>query len=263
MPHSSRPDIDDRSVKGNAAEAKRPSSVLVWARKNEIPRKVLHGSIAPFSTWLYSRGVRIQQVTPALFACLIPIVVIETLRLHSDKWNHAYIAVVGPLMRQSEKDGAINGVIWYLVGLLVVFSCFPRDISFLAIFLLSWADLAASTVGRQWGRYTPKVKGGKSVAGSLASFAVGVGCTYLVYRFLLPLYPQYNPPSSIAYHEELSKLPLYGYALLAGLVVSISELYPIIDDNLSIPIVSASVLYVVVRLTTLPYYYGVLRGHAS
>lgn len=262
MPHLSRHEKEHEKHGAPADEAK-PVKQTSWVQKNEVPRKLLHGGIAIFSTFLYSQGVVLHQVTPILVACLIPIVILEILRLRSPAWNRAYIAFVGPLMRKTEKDGAVNGVIWYLVGLITVFTCFPRDVCFLSIFLLSWADLAASTAGRQWGYLTPKVKGGKSLAGSAAAFVVGVASTYLVYRVLLPLYPQYNPPSAIAYHEELSKLPLWGYAILAGITVAISELYPVIDDNLSIPIASASVLYVVVRLTTLPYYYGVLRGQIN
>lgn len=219
-----------------------------WLKRHEIPRKVLHGSIALITLWLYTHGVHINQVTPVLIAMLIPIATIELFRLSSPAINRAYIKTVGPLMRESEKNGAINGVIWYLVGLIFVFSLFPKDISVLSVLLLSWADLSASTIGRSYGKYTPQLYKGKSLAGSLAAFACGVVVTWLWYGYYVPAYSQYNLPHDILWTPQTSHLSLLSYSLIVGFVASVAELFPFVDDNLSIPIISACVLWAVLLL---------------
>lgn len=230
-----------------------------WFKRNEIPRKFLHGSIAILTTCLYLKGTQFSQVTPVLISMLIPIATLEYLRFASSRFNRMYIAVVGPLMRENEKTGKqINGVIWYLVGLIIVLSIFPKDVSLLSIYLLSWADLAASTVGRAYGKYTRKIIGNKSLAGSAAAFITGVVATLFVYRFLFAQCAEYNPPSTILYNEHLSKISVYGLAVIMGFAAAVSELLPVVDDNFSIPIICACVQWITIKATTLPYSYGVL-----
>lgn len=76
-------------------------------------------------------------------------------------------------MRESEVHG-YNGTIYYLLGTWIVMRFFPKDIAVMSIMLLSWCDTAASTFGRLWGRYTPRIRKGKSLAGSIAAMLVGV-----------------------------------------------------------------------------------------
>lgn len=219
-----------------------------WIKRHEIPRKVLHGSIAFVTLYLYVHGTHLNQVTPVLIAMLVPIATIEVLRFASPGLNQAYIQTVGPLMRESEKNGAVNGVIWYLVGLIIVFSIFPKDLSVLSVLLLSWADLSASTVGRAYGKYTPQLYKGKSLAGSLAAFVCGIVLTWLWYGYFVPAYKQYNLPQDILWTPKSSRLSLLSYSVIVGLVVAVAELFPIIDDNFSIPVVSAFALWAVLKV---------------
>src|SRR5690606_9852285 len=112
-------------------------------------------------------------ITPVLLALLIPIASADILRFSVPSFNNLYIRVLGALMRESEVKGW-NGVIWYLLGCLVVLHFFPKDVAVVSVLLLSWCDTAASTFGRAWGKYTPAVRKGKSLAGCIAAFVVGV-----------------------------------------------------------------------------------------
>lgn len=231
-----------------------------WFTRNEVPRKVLHGSIAILTTILYLNGVQSQQVTPWLIAAIIPICILEFLRFASPTFNRMYIAVVGHLMRKEEKEeGRVNGVIWYLAGLIIVFSFFPKDVCLTSVFLLSWADLAASTLGRAFGHHSFKLVGQKSFIGTLAAFLTGVISTVVVYEILLPLRPDMNPPNLILYNSHLSQVSVTRLSLVMGLTVAVAELFPIIDDNFSIPIVCAIVQTLYINHYTLPYTYGVFR----
>lgn len=162
-------------------------------------------------------------------------------------------------MRESEVRGT-NGVVWYLVGTLTVLLVFPKDIATLSVLLLSWCDTAASTVGRAWGRYTPRVRKGKSLAGCLAGFVVGAVTAALFLGWIVPGTPRFqdDPVEGAMWKgrlgfgsgEERSNVwgawieggwALGWMSLWTGLVASASEAMDLwgLDDNVVIPVVSA------------------------
>jgi diacylglycerol kinase (CTP) len=145
----------------------------------------LHVSIGFFTIWLYVSGVQTDAITPYLMTALIPITTIDFIRHKYPPLNRLYVRVVGLLMRETEYDGW-NGVIWYLLGAWIVLGFFPKDVGVMGVLLLSWCDTAASTVGRAYGRYTPRIRRGKSLAGSLAAFAVGVITAASFWGYLAP-----------------------------------------------------------------------------
>ncbi len=145
-----------------------------------------------------------------------------------------------------------NGVVWYLVGSIAVLSLFPKDISSLSILLLSWCDTAASTVGRIWGRYTPQVRRGKSLAGCLASFAVGAITAAVFWGLVVPNTPNWANDAAypLMWNERLGIEGVGevtgGWALammsvVTGVIASVSEALDCfgLDDNVVIPVVSA------------------------
>lgn len=164
-------------------------------------------------------------------------------------------------MRETEYDGW-NGVIWYLLGAWLSLGFLPKDVSVMSVLLLSWCDTAASTFGRLYGRYTPRIRRGKSLAGSLAAFAVGVITAVTFWGYLAP---KYNPtvsvpewpfmftgtlslPSKVQEFTGLKSsqasisgpLALGVMSLWTGFVASASEVVDIFgwDDNLTIPVLS-------------------------
>lgn len=90
-------------------------------------------------------------------------------------------------MRESEAHDKYNGVIWYLLGAWSAMRFFPKDVAVMSVVLLSWCDTAASTFGRAYGRYTPAVGRGKSLAGSAAAAVVGAGAAALFWGVLAPI----------------------------------------------------------------------------
>ena len=141
--------------------------------KHEVPRKVLHVSIGFFVYWLYVSGSQTSAVTPWLMGALVPIATTDYLRLTYPSLNRLYVRCLGAFMRESEYAG-YNGVIYYLLGAWIVLYSPPKDVAVVAVMLLSWCDTAASTFGRLYGRYTPRLRRGISRAGSPAAFPVGV-----------------------------------------------------------------------------------------
>lgn len=164
-------------------------------------------------------------------------------------------------MRETEYEGW-NGVIWYLLGAWISLGWFPKDVAVMSVLLLSWCDTAASTVGRAYGRYTPRIRRGKSLAGSLAAFAVGVITAVGFWGYLAPRFePVVGDPNFPFMFSGTLTLPksvrdLVGLdiekgriggavalgvmSLWTGFVASASEVVDVFgwDDNLTIPVLS-------------------------
>jgi len=194
-------------------------------------------------------------------SALIPIAATDYLRHTYPALNRFYVRVLGALMRETEYAGW-NGVIWYLLGAWIVLGFFPKDVGVMGILLLSWCDTAASTIGRAYGRYTPRIRRGKSLAGSLAAFAVGVVTAVVFWGWLAPRTGPFvddidwpfmftgtlSLPAAVRNTLGLSLgkasisggLALGVMSLWTGFVASASEVVDIFgwDDNLTIPVLS-------------------------
>ena len=164
-------------------------------------------------------------------------------------------------MREAEAHDRYNGVISYLAGLWVTMRFCRKDVAVMSVLLLSWCDTAASTVGRAWGRYTPRIRRGKSLAGSLAAFGMGVGAAVFFYGFVAPsgkggminsgsnafaFDDSLTLPAPIrealgwtASQASIEGAPALGVlSVITGLMVSVSEAIDLwgLDDNLTIPV---------------------------
>ncbi|EME46624.1 hypothetical protein DOTSEDRAFT_70592 [Dothistroma septosporum NZE10] len=231
-----------------------------FVHRHEVPRKLLHVSIGFMTLWLYSAGAQKDQIHPVLLGILIPILSADLIRFRWPKFNRFYIRVLGPFMRESEAHDQFNGVISYVAGLWAAMYFCKKDVAVMSVLLLSWCDTAASTFGRLWGKYTPRVRRGKSLAGSMAAFTFGVGSAVLFWAFVAPHTPKElnMGVNSFAFDGTLT-MPLYlrdsfgltkeqasvdGSAALglvslaSGVVASASEAIDLwgLDDNLTIPI---------------------------
>jgi len=230
-----------------------------FVHKHEVPRKFLHVSIGFFVIWLYVRGTQTSAVPPWLMAGLIPITTTEVLRHRYASLNRIYVKALGAFMRETEFSGW-NGVIFYLLGAWIVLYFLPKDVGVMSVLLLSWCDTAASTFGRLWGRYTPRLRRGKSLAGSTAAFLVGVATSYIFWGWLAQSVGPMPGDENFMFKGVLSlpnaacealglkkdqatitgSLALGVMSLWSGLAASVSEVVDIFgwDDNLTIPVLS-------------------------
>lgn len=218
--------------------------------KNEVPRKLFHSSIGFVTLYLYTQNVDYKKVKwPLIYAFLI-IGSLDLLRLRWPLFNKAYCRTVGALMREKEIH-SYNGVLWYLLGLIFSFSFFSKDVAVISLFLLSWSDTAASTVGRKYGYLTPKISGNKSLAGSLAAFTVGVITCFTFYGYFVPHYYYVNRPGEIAWSPDSSFLGIFQISWLGGLVAALSEGIDLFnwDDNFTIPVLSSIFLHSVIVIS--------------
>ncbi|KAK8159521.1 hypothetical protein IWX90DRAFT_417468 [Phyllosticta citrichinensis] len=240
-----------------------------FIHRHEIPRKILHTSIGFLTLGLYTSATQPTSIHPILFGLLIPIATVDFLRHRFNSLNRFYIRCLGALMRESEVDGW-NGVIWYLLGTWTALRWFPKDVGVMAVLLLSWCDTAASTAGRRWGKYTPQIRRGKSLAGSLAALLTGVVTASLFYGWIAPRVQAGEPgvdsgdfafafqgrlglpaavKGALGLGEEQGSigggLALGAMSLVSGVVASASEAVDIFgwDDNVTIPVLCACGLW--------------------
>lgn len=232
----------------------------VFIHKHEIPRKFLHVSIGFLGLGFYYMNLQPDQIHPILLYLLVPIFTVDLVRFRWEAFNKVYIKVMGAFMRESEAHDRFNGVISYLAGLWITLRFCSKDVAIMTVLLLSWCDTAASTFGRLWGKYTPRIRRGKSLAGSLAAFAVGVVTSAMFWGVLAPQAQGVDDTgvNSFAFQGTLTlpamareqlglglkEATISGWTALgtlsvvSGLIVSVSEAIDAwgLDDNLTIPI---------------------------
>ncbi|KAK5715879.1 Diacylglycerol kinase [Elasticomyces elasticus] len=232
------------------------SSWRAIIHKHEIPRKALHVSIGFLALYLYRSGYNPGDIHPLLLTLLIPITAVDILRFKWPRFNGIYISVLGPFMREAEAHDQFNGVISYLAGLwFTMFFC-SKDVGIMSVLLLSWCDTAASTFGRAWGKFTPRIRRGKSLAGSAAAFVVGVGAAVWFWGVLAPagrgeglvgdgrgLNEGFAFQGRLVFGEwgVLDGWTAVGVlAGVTGLAASVSEAVDVfgLDDNLTIPVLT-------------------------
>ena len=131
------------------------------------------------------------------------------------------------LMKQSESSQVL-GSTYMAAASLIVFLLFEKELAILALLYIAVGDPLAGVLGKRYGRV--KI-GSKSVEGTLA-FAVGagaVGCALIAAGLDVP----------------------YWVALGGAGIGALMELFPSpLDDNLTVPPVSATLMW---ALLLLPY----------
>ena len=147
-----------------------------------------------------------------IVACLV----LDWVRLSVPDANFVFFRLFAALASPREARGIASST-WFLGGAFATLLLAPAHLFTPSVLVLSLADPAASVVGRLWGRHS---LGKGSWEGTAAFFLVASAVT----------------------------LPFAGLpgALIAACVVAIFEVLPTgIDDNLTVPVVTALALWLV------------------
>ena len=145
-------------------------------------------------------------------------------RLKSPALNRFFSWAFGPVLRESERE-RVAGSTYMMIGVTIVVCFYPQPVVLLTLLMFSLADPLASYVGIRYGR--EKLIGQKTLAGALAAFVACFACALLFYSAW-----------------GLMRERLFIVCLLSAWIGALAELIPIrsIDDNLSFPIVAATLL---------------------
>lgn len=185
-----------------------------------IIRKMWHMGTGLSGLFVYFwLGIEKNNMALALIALAAAAFTVEFSRLHFASVNEKVMILMGPFMRESERNG-LSGFPFYALGAGLSLHFYSEKIAILSVLFLVFSDPISSFFGVLLGR--EKILPNKSLQGSLAGF---ITC-YLVTLFYLNAYGE-NTIQALA------------FALFAGLVGSLSELLSIfVDDNLTIPVCS-------------------------
>ncbi|MCR9204628.1 MAG: SEC59/DGK1/VTE5 family protein [Halobacteriovoraceae bacterium] len=199
-----------------------PTSKTTFRMRDDlhVMRKLWHMATGLLGLLAYSTS-SIQKIEMAqvLLGVAVTAFIVEFTRFRSEQVNEVVMKLMGPFMRESERNG-FSGFPFYALGTSLSLFLFNEKIAILSILFLIFSDPISSFFGILLGR--DKILPNKSLQGSLAGF---ITC-YLVTLLYLRYYGM----------ESLASL---GFAMCAGIVGAISELFSVfVDDNLTIPVLS-------------------------
>ena len=147
----------------------------------------------------------------------------EAVRFLLPDLNRRMLKVFRPLLKESEEK-RITGATYVALSALVCFLVFDPDVAVAALFFLALGDPAAAFVGRRMhGRVLGWRFFSKSPVGTLAFMAVGAAVVGVL-----------SAGGAVDYHWGL---------LVGAAAAALIELAPsVIDDNLTIPLISGAVM---------------------
>ena len=187
--------------------------------KSEYIRKLIHLSnlIIPIS-YYYVFQDKIFFLISLFFLVLI-FLAIDLSRGKNKHIKFFFNIFFNKMMRKHELNGALTGASWVMISAFVTILIFPKNIAILSLIFMSIGDTVAGLAGRRIGKL--KI-GEKTVEG----FAFGfLACAIISYNY---------------------KLIPFSISIYGSLVGMIFEVLPLpLDDNLKIPLSSASIMYVI------------------
>ena len=143
----------------------------------------------------------------------------ETSRLRSPRLNRLYMAVFGPILKQSE-SAEITGATWFLIAAFFTFFFYGPEIALPVLLFVAIGDPAAALVGthfpgpRFWGKSPSGIVA--FIAAALAVWAVVCAAGYGQWSWAI---------------------------VVAAVVAAVVEFAPTpIDDNLTVPLIGGAVL---------------------
>jgi dolichol kinase len=155
-----------------------------------------------------------------LFALSSLLLLVDIVRLTWFATNRIFLWIFGTLMRRQETH-TLTGSIYVLVGCLLAFLIFDRDIAVAGMIFLGVGDAFAGLIGESWGRH--KLIGKKTLEGTSAFFVSSVAIG-LVFQYVV---------------LDISVMVIIVGALCAAVI----ELLPLpLNDNLIIPLLSAAIM---------------------
>jgi diacylglycerol kinase (CTP) len=199
------------------------STVTLASRSDlQLPRKVWHMATGLLIAGLYINGMARVQAVFILGLIFFFFLFFEMSRLRFSRLNQFVIKLWGPVMRKNEVN-KISGILYFLASAIIVIALFPRDIAGLSLLYLACGDPVASAFGVMYGNKSIRFSNGKSLIGTSAGVFTCIIAT-LVFTYSYPV-------------TFLNWILL---SMTGGLIGGTAEMLPFeIDDNFSIPIVSA------------------------
>tara|TARA_Y100001935_G_scaffold144425_1_gene119283 strand:+ start:936 stop:1523 length:588 start_codon:yes stop_codon:yes gene_type:complete len=187
--------------------------------KSEYIRKLIHLSnlIIPISYYYVFQDKRFFLIS--LFFFVLIFLAIDLFREKNKYIKILFNLFFNRMMRKHELNGALTGASWVMISAFFTILIFPKNIAILSLIFMSVGDTVAGLVGRRVGKL--KI-GEKTLEGFVFGF---LACAIISYNY---------------------KLIPFSISIYGSLVGMIFEVLPLpLDDNLKIPLSSASIMFVI------------------
>jgi dolichol kinase len=204
---------------------------LQWSRRLfHMGMGLAIGLVYQFSL-THSRAIYIL----GMGACVVYIM--EQIRINYSELS-SKISVFNKYLFRAEEQLKESAGVPYVMGLLLTLISFPKAIALVAIYTLAIADPMSAIIGIRYGKR--KISEHKSVEGSLAFFTSTFILCFLVFFWWTGFLS-----------SMLGTVLLLSF--LVAVIVTAFELIPIrLDDNLTIPIFTAIILWPLCLLLDIP-----------
>tara|TARA_Y100001970_G_C14129415_1_gene800815 strand:- start:155 stop:739 length:585 start_codon:yes stop_codon:yes gene_type:complete len=187
--------------------------------KGEFYRKLIHisSSIIPLSILYFSK----EYILPYIILISILLPTLDYLRIDNNIIQKYYNILFNIVTRPSETR-KLTGGSWVFIGSALTLILFPENIAIVSLLVMSLSDSAAALVGIKYGKTNLF---NKTLEGSMAFFIT----TLIIIHLLI-------------------EIPIY-LTIICSLIITFVELlsFKKINDNLSIPLVTALMLYIFIR----------------
>ena len=187
--------------------------------KSEYIRKLIHLSnlIIPISYYYVFQDKRFFLIS--LFFFVLIFLAIDLFREKNKYIKILFNLFFNRMMRKHELNGALTGASWVMISAFFTILIFPKNIAILSLIFMSVGDTVAGLVGRRVGKLNI---GEKTLEGFVFGF---LACAIISYNY---------------------KLIPFSISIYGSLVGMIFEVLPLpLDDNLKIPLSSASIMFVI------------------
>jgi dolichol kinase len=201
--------------------------VKLSTRKNlQIARRLFHMGNGVAIASIYLVSLTHQQMIHALGTILCVLYILEQIRISYPEMAAKFIPITKFVIRAEEqlKESAMMP---YTIAVLLTIITFPKPIALVAIYTLAIADPLSAIVGIRFGKH--RIVQHKSLEGSAAFFLSTFICSVVVLS---------------GYNGAVSG----SIVLVSGAIAFFSsafEMIPLrIDDNLTIPLFTAFILWI-------------------
>jgi len=214
-PEPGAPEPGPREPRPRSVPLHDPLDVLVEATSGPQPGRRLFHAVNGLLIWAVLRysGIETETAIVVLGVLFALALAGDLVRLRNPRLNLLFFRTFSYFASPRERRGMASST-WYLAGIVFALLLFPRPFAESGVLVLALADPAASWFGRRYGR---RRFGTGSALGSAVFWLVAAG-------ILWPLVGA-------------------GPALVAATAGALAEALPWrIDDNLSVPLVTAAAL---------------------
>jgi dolichol kinase len=213
-----------------------PEQTVFKATRNnlQLPRRLFHLTNGCIIATLYLFYIEHSFAVHTIGIGVCLFYIFEQLRVKYPEYAESFSKVSSYFYR-AEEQLKESAMIPYSMGLLLTILSFPKIIAVIAIYTLACSDPLSAIIGIKFGKHP--IAENKTMEGSLTFFFSTLLCIFLPFMFTTSL--------------PLGKNLMFS-SLLATLITAFELVPSRIDDNLTIPLATAVLGWIVASLWNIP-----------